>query len=191
MCQPLSCEIVRYTGARSLPHTIPRGAQCIICFDFFADRSLPPSPARKMPSEDPSGLVRYVCVVCVCVYILVLCVRKTKNARFQKNALTQSSLPRCCILCSSSGPARKRPRPLEEAVGAGDGVALKFSETFAVDNHKLVLLQVSIVYQQCFLLELGCRKGFTRPRACRKFLCVADPSTRLGPRVSDVFGQLS
>lgn len=50
------------------------------------------------------------------------------------------------ILCDvhKSSPARKRPRPLEEAVGAGGGVALKFSDSFAVDNQNLVLLQVSI-----------------------------------------------
>ena len=50
-----------------------------------------------------------------------------------------------CLRCLRSGPARKRPRPLEEAVKAGDGVALKFSESFAVDNQNLVLLQVRFV----------------------------------------------
>lgn len=41
-----------------------------------------------------------------------------------------------------SGPARKRPRLLEEAVEAGDGVAVKFADSFALDNRSLVLLQV-------------------------------------------------
>lgn len=45
-------------------------------------------------------------------------------------------------LCTPSGPARKRPRPLEEAVEAGDGVSISFSPSFAADNQSLVLLQV-------------------------------------------------
>lgn len=58
-----------------------------------------------------------------------------------------SALPHSFVLppVLRSGPARKRPRPLEEAVKAGDGVALKFSESFAVDNQNLVLLQVRFV----------------------------------------------
>ncbi|CAM9664068.1 unnamed protein product [Ectocarpus sp. 6 AP-2014] len=55
----------------------------------------------------------------------------------------------CPVL--SSGPARKRPRPLEEAVETGDGVALKFSESFASDNQNLVLLQVP----ESLLNEIG------------------------------------
>ncbi|CAM9923489.1 unnamed protein product, partial [Hapterophycus canaliculatus] len=50
-----------------------------------------------------------------------------------------------------SGPARKRPRPLEEAVEAGDGVALRFSDSFASDNQNLVLLQVP----ESLLNEIG------------------------------------
>lgn len=46
------------------------------------------------------------------------------------------------VHANSSGRARKRPRLLEEAVKADDGVALKFSESFAADNQNLVLLQV-------------------------------------------------
>ncbi|CAM9920275.1 unnamed protein product, partial [Ectocarpus sp. 4 AP-2014] len=50
-----------------------------------------------------------------------------------------------------SRPARKRPRPLEEAVETGDGVALKFSDSFASDNQNLVLLQVP----ESLLNEIG------------------------------------
>ena len=50
-----------------------------------------------------------------------------------------------------SGTARKRPRLLEEAVEAGDGAAVKFADSFALDNQSLVLLQVPkvgvVVYQ--------------------------------------------
>lgn len=58
-----------------------------------------------------------------------------------------------------SGPPRKRPRPLEEALEAGNGVGLKFSESFAVDNQNLVLLQVSIwnlpsQHSSCLLLRV-------------------------------------
>lgn len=52
-----------------------------------------------------------------------------------------------------SGPARKRPRPLEEAVETGDGVALKFSDSFASDNQNLVLLQVLFLCVRCLLLK--------------------------------------
>ncbi|CAM9594338.1 unnamed protein product, partial [Ectocarpus sp. 12 AP-2014] len=55
----------------------------------------------------------------------------------------------CPVL--SRGPARKRPRPLEEAVETGDGVALKFSDSFASDNQNLVLLQVP----ESLLNEIG------------------------------------
>lgn len=66
-------------------------------------------------------------------------------------ALLNSLLPRCAPLVLAadgkrrlmySGPARKRLRLLEEAVEAGDGVAVKFADSFAVDNQSLVLLQV-------------------------------------------------
>lgn len=100
-----------------------------------------------MPSEDDNGLVR-------CVYVLVWCLAllfKVTIARIwskQRKAPADSNLhPSTLVVAAGvySGPARKRPRPLEEAVEAGDGVALKFSESFAVDNQNLVLLQVRIV----------------------------------------------
>lgn len=104
-----------------------------------------------MPSEDAAGVVR-----CVCIRIAFgvavesrtrSCVIEQMNTpkfKIQSHQLDPTIV--VCLRRVRSGPARKRPRPLEEAVEAGDGVALKFSETFAVDNQNLVLLQVRIEF---------------------------------------------
>lgn len=76
-----------------------------------------------------------------------MCPNKTDLSTLLLLLLLRALLLHLYVSTSSSEhsePPRKRSRPLEEAVRAEDGVALKFADSFASDNQNLSLLQVRL-----------------------------------------------